>query len=540
MVLHMRGPGISTSAVVTLAATLGALAACSSPDDPLTVETTSGPVHGFYNEDSRAWLGIPFAAQPVGDLRWRPPQPEPGWEGTREAVAVGAQCPQTFGFSSGGGDEACLFLNVWAPTTPTAEPAPVMVWFHGGAFIFGSGGDPYYSGRVLASRHGMIVVTVNYRLGPLGFLSHPALAAENDGRSGNYGIQDQLAAIEWVHENIANFGGDPARVTVWGESAGGLSACIHYLSPRTRGLFHAVISESGLCSGDGAGETTEAQAETDGVTFAESVGCTGTGADAIACMRGQDAFGLVEASGSPTTTDQLPGGLFFQEASPMSWRPHVDGDLLLAPTAAGFAANDYPPLPLLLGTNRDEGTFFVWSVIARPAQDETEYRDALARRFGAAAVDAIVALYPLASYDNPSLALAAVSADAFFVCPFRRTARMASAAGAPVYLYSFQREPMNGLIANGGVFHAAEIPFVFGIDEFPLGKVGEGGVPLSDAMMRYWTRFATTGTPNAGDGGDDVAWPAYDAATDRHLVLDVPIRADMNHRKRQCDFWDAL
>jgi para-nitrobenzyl esterase len=530
----MRGPGIAMSAITTAA--IAALAACGAPDDPLTVGTTSGPVHGFRQDDSRAWLGIPFAAQPVGDLRWRPPQPAPAFTGTYEAVAIQPQCPQTFGFSPGGGDEGCLYLNVWAPASPPSDPAPVMVWFHGGAFIFGSGGDPYYSGRVLAARHGVVIVTVNYRLGPLGFLSHPALAAENGGRSGNYGVLDQVAALEWVRDNIAGFGGDPSRVTVWGESAGGLSACIHYLSPKSRGLFHAVISESGLCAGDGVGEQTPAEAEADGVSYGTEAGCPGSGADALACLRAQDAFALVDAAGAPTTTEQLPGGLFFQDANPLGWRPHVDGDLLLATTAEAFAAGDYPPAPLLLGTNRDEGTFFVWSVIARPARDEAEYRDALARRFGAADVDAIVAQYPLASYATPSLALAAVSADAFFVCPFRTTARLASAAGAPVYLYSFEREPLNGLITDGGVFHASEIPFLFGIDEFPLGKVGPDGVPLSDAMMRYWTRFATTGDP---DGGDDVAWPRYDASTDRHLVLDLPVRADSGHRKTQCDFWDA-
>ena len=533
----MSGPGLATLAMFAATSVI----ACSSPDDPLTVETTGGTVHGVRNDDAHAWLGIPYAAPPVGELRWRPPRPAPAWDGTREAIAVGAQCPQTFGFSAGGGDEACLFLNVWAPASRPAAPAPVMVWFHGGAFIFGSGGDPYYSGRVLAARHGVVVVTVNYRLGPLGFLAHPALAAEDAAhpRSGNYGILDQLAALEWVRDNIAGFGGDPARVTVWGESAGGLSACIHYLSPRSRGLFHAVISQSGLCSGDGVGETSTALAEADGVTFATDVGCAGTGADAVACLRAQDAFALVEASGSPSTAEQLPGGLFFQDGAALGWRPHVDGDLLVAPTAESFAAGDYPTAPLLLGTNRDEGTFFVWSVIARPARDEVEYRDALARRFGAGAVDAIVAQYPLTSYASPSLALAAVSADAFFVCPFRRTARLASAAGAPVYLYSFQREPLNGLIADGGAFHASEIPFVFGIDEFPLGKVGPDGVPLSDAMMRYWTRFAATGDPGGGADSGDVAWPRYDAAADRHLVLDVPVRADRGHRQPQCDFWDA-
>jgi para-nitrobenzyl esterase len=522
--MRMRGAWIIAALIV--------LAACGGDDepDPVRVDTTSGPVRGFRQGDTRAWLGLPFAAPPVGDLRFRAPGPAPTWTEERAAVAVGPQCPQTFGFSAGGGGEDCLYLNVWAPAEPPAAPAPVMVWFHGGAFIFGSGGDPYYRGEALAARHGVIIVTVNYRLGPLGFLAHPAL------EDGNAGIEDQIAALAWVRDNIAGFGGDAGRVTVWGESAGGYSACVHYLSPRSRGLFHRVISQSGLCSGDGLRERTRAEAEADGVAFATEAGCPGTGAGAAACLRAIDPFTLVEAGDMPPVAEQLPGGLYFQDDDPARWRPHVDGDVLLAPLAEGFAAADAPPVPLLLGTNRDEGTFFVWSVIARAAADETEVRDALARRFGTAAVDAIVAQYPVASYPTPSLALAAISGDAFFVCPARRTARLVAATGAPVFLYAFAREPENGLIADGGVFHAAEIPFVFGIDEFPLGKVGSAGKPVSDAMMRYWTRFATTGSP---DGDGDPAWPAHDAAGDAHLTIDLTIAAGTGHVAASCDFWDA-
>lgn len=529
----MRGARILTILI--------AVAACGGDDgaDPLVVETTSGPVRGMMQGENRAFLGIPFAAPPVGELRFRPPGPAPTWTETRDVVAVGPQCPQSFGLSAGGGGEDCLYLNVWSPSPAPAEPAPVMVWFHGGAFIFGSGGDPYYRGEALTAAHGVVVVTVNYRLGALGFLAHPALAAEDAGhpRSGNYGIEDQIAALEWVRDNIAGFGGDPARVTVWGESAGGYSACIHYLSPRSRGLFHAVISQSGLCGGDGIQERTPAEAEADGVAFAAEAGCPATGPAAITCLRAIDPDTLIAVGATPPVAEQLPGGLFFQDADAVSWRPHVDGDVLLAPLADGFAAGDAPPVPLLLGSNRDEGTFFVWSVIARAARDETEYRAALARRFGDADAAAIAAEYPVGSFATPSLALAEVSGDAFFVCPARRTARAAAAAGAPVYLYAFERVPENGLIADGGAFHAAEIPFVFGIDEFPLGKVGESGRELSDAMMRYWTRFAATGDPN-GPGGDP-AWPRHDAAGDAHLTLDLPIAAGSGHRALRCDFWDA-
>ncbi len=505
------------------------LLACGGEDaaDPLAVDTTSGPIRGFRQGDSRAWLGLPYAAPPVGALRWRPPAAAPTWTEVREAAAVGPQCPQDFGFSSGGGGEDCLYLNVWAPAEPPAAPAAVMVWFHGGAFIFGSGGDPYYRGEALAARHGVIVVTVNYRLGPLGFLAHPAI------EGGNFGIADQVAALEWVRDNIAGFGGDPARVTVWGESAGGYSACVHYLSPRSRGLFSAVISQSGLCDGDGLRERTAAEARADGVTFATAAGCPGEGPDALACLRAMDAFALVEAGGTPPIAEQLPGGLYFQGDDPARWRPFIDGEHMPVSMHEALSSLEAPPLPLLLGTNRDEGTFFVWSVIARAVADETEYRDALIRRFGADDVDDIVALYPVASYRSANLALADVAGDAFFVCPARRTARLASASGAPVFLYAFEREPENGLIADGGVFHAAEIPFVFGIDEFPLGKVGAAGKPVSDTMMAMWTRFATERVP-------DASWPAFTAASDQHLRIDLSTASGSGHKAAKCDYWDLL
>jgi para-nitrobenzyl esterase len=192
----MRGPGRTTSgdgaigaiatAVVTFAIVSSA-AGCSAPTDELVVETTSGPVRGLRQDTVRAFLGIPYAAPPVGELRWRPPAPAPTWDGVRESTSVGPQCPQSFGFSAGGGDEACLSLNVWSPSPPPATPAPVMVWFHGGAFIFGSGGDAFYRGGELTARHDVVVVTINYRLGPLGFMAHPALRAEDPQhpRSGN-------------------------------------------------------------------------------------------------------------------------------------------------------------------------------------------------------------------------------------------------------------------------------------------------------------------------------------------------------------------
>ena len=221
-------------------------AACGTSGDELRVATESGVVHGEKDGTIRHFLGIPYAAPPVGPLRWKPPQRAPAWQGTRDATVVGTQCPQTLSYSGASYDEDCLFLNVWTPSG--AHDLPVMVWLHGGAFIFGSGGDKYYDGSKLA-QHGVVVVTINYRLGVLGFLAHPALDVEDPSfpSSGNYGLLDQEAALAWVQRNIAAFGGDPKQVTLFGESAGGFSTCVQYLSSHTAGLFERAIAESGLC-----------------------------------------------------------------------------------------------------------------------------------------------------------------------------------------------------------------------------------------------------------------------------------------------------
>lgn len=522
---------------LALGALLVLAAACGGePVDPLEVVTEAGTIRGRPDGATRAFRGIPYAAPPVGEHRFRPPQPVAHWDGARDATDVGPMCPQNFGFAPGGGDEDCLYLNVWTPAPAPATPAPVMVWFHGGAFVFGSGGEPYYGGAKLAESRGVVVVTVNYRLGPFGFLAHPDLAAEDPAHpsSGNYGLEDQLAALEWVQRNIAAFGGDPARVTIFGESAGGFSACVHYLSPRSRGLFHAVISQSGVCGSDII-ERSRAEAEAAGVAFAEEVGCAGPGA--LACLRGRSFWDLLDAAAGAPLAEQHPGGILFQGPGALEWAANVDGDLLPATTGEAFAAGGYPPLPLLLGSNRDEGTFFLWRVLAREVADEAEYRAALARRFGADQVDAIAARYPVATFASPNAALAAVAGDALMTCPARRTARAAAAAGAPVYLYAFERELEQPLVPDGGVVHSGEIPFVFGIDEYPLGKVGEAGRPLVEAIQDYWTGFAADGDPN---GGVEMEWPRYEEAGDRHLVLDVPITASSAHRRVLCDFWDGL
>jgi para-nitrobenzyl esterase len=507
------------------------LAGCGSDLGPLDVELDTGIVRGSDDGNGvRSWLGIPYAAPPIGELRWKPPQPALSWDGTRDATRLGQKCPQNTVITPGGGAEDCLSLNVWTPS-PAPDHAPVMVWIHGGAFVFGSGGDSFYAGSELARTRGVVVVSINYRLGGLGFFAHPALAAEDPAHptSGNYGLLDQLAALEWVQRNIESFGGDPAQVTLFGESAGGFSTCAHYATRATESLFQRAIIESGACSSAGL-EQTRAKAEADGIALATKVGCTG--ADVLACLRAQIDFAILDATALPPIDQQLPGGFFYGEA-PGNTLPNIDGVVLPETIEARLAAADFPPRPLIIGTNRDEGTLFHTEILSNPVTDETQYRAALARHFGDGSVDMIVARYPVASFASANAALAEISGDAFFVCPARRNARAISKVSA-VYAYSFERPLENQLLGNLGAFHSSEIPFVFGLDTFPLGKIG-GGAPLVDHVQTYWTTFAKTGDPN----GAGPAWPRYNA-TDMLLVLDEPITTRTGHKAAQCDFWEAL
>lgn len=503
-------------------------AACGEDLGPLDVEVETGVVRGADDGNGvTSWLGIPYAAPPVGPLRWKPPQKPLAWDGTRDGTKLGQKCPQNTVITSGGGIEDCLSLNIWAPAVGDAKALPVMFWIHGGAFVFGSGGDPFYSGAELARTRGVIVVGINYRLGGLGFMAHPALSAEDPAHpsSGNYGLLDQIAALEWVQRNITAFGGDPKHVTVFGESAGGFSICTLLATKTT--LFERAIIESGACSSAGL-EQTRAQAEADGVALGEKLGCPGSDAAQLACMREKIDYEILDATALPPIMQQPPGGFFYANVPPNTL-PNIDGVVLPASIESRFAAGDFPAREIIVGTNRDEGTLFHSNILSNLVMTEAEYRAALARRFGDTKVDAIVANYPVASYPTPNAALAAVSGDSFFVCPARRNARALTKAGSTVYRYVFQRELEQQVIADLGVFHSSEIPFVFGNDAFPLGHVG-GGAELSDRMQQLWTDFAK---------GAPIEWPRYDD-TDPYLVLDQPVSTATGYKTALCDFWDTL
>ncbi|MDB4956485.1 MAG: putative carboxylesterase [Myxococcales bacterium] len=499
--------------------------ACGGTDaGGLDIQIDSGVVHGKQVGAVRKFFGIPYAAPPVGVNRWKSPQPVAPWSTPLDTLSTANVCPQVNPFGAGGGDEDCLYLNVFTPAT--VSDAPVMFWLHGGAFAFGSGSEVYYDGAKLADKFGVVVVTINYRLGAFGSFSHPDLPAD---ASGNFGIEDQLAALQWVQRNIAAFGGDPAKVTLFGESAGGFSACLHYLSPNTHGLFRYVISESGLCT---AGyERTKAQAIADSMTIAAKLGCT---TNVESCLRSKTTDELTAAVTPLPVAMQPPGGPLYLP-SVISPSPFIDGVVLASDMRSAFATGGFEHRPLILGTNHDEGTLFHSVILANPVTDDTQYRAALGRHFGTANVDAIVAHYPVSSFASANAALAAVTGDAQFVCPARRAARGAVAAGSPVYRYTFDRGFENPLITDGGVVHSGEIPFVFGNDNFLLGQMGPTGLPVSEAVQGYWTRFAETGDPN---GAGAVTWPRADG--DQHLVIDLTTAPGSGLKTALCDFWDSI
>jgi para-nitrobenzyl esterase len=530
---------IAAPACTTLEGTLGGLhgrrIALSAARSPLHVITAGGIVHGTAADGVRTFLGIPYAAPPVGDRRWRPPVPPAPWTGVRDGTKPGSICPQTVPYVNlESGSEDCLFLNVFVPDPPPSAAPPVMVWIHGGAFTIGDarqivGGT---DGDTIARQTGTVVVTINYRLGQLGFLAHRALAAEDAGHptSGNYGIEDQIAALGWVRDNVAAFGGDPARVTIFGESAGGWSVCTHLGSPRSAGLFHRAIVESGLCI---VPLPTLAAAETQGDRFATLIGCAGA-ADVAACLRGKSTA-EVRAVLPPDPSITFSPGEWGR------WQPTFDGVVFPQQMDAAFTSGSFNRVPVLIGSNRDEGTLFVSNArdgVGMPVtagEYPTLLRDFLP---GDAQVTQAMTFYPLASYPTPGAALSAAFGDGFLACPTIGTAHRL-AAYTPTYLYQFEYPDAPFPLPTSimlGAYHSAEVQYVFGKRAGPGSPFSPVEENLSSTMMGYWTRFAATADPN---GAGAVAWPALDAGN-RHLVLDADVVAATGAKQAACDFWAGV
>ncbi|MFO0614850.1 MAG: carboxylesterase family protein [Polyangiaceae bacterium] len=524
----------------SVAAGAALLVACDDalPDDgaggsqggsaPLTVKTDHGEVKGALEGATRQFLGIPFAAPPVGPLRWKPPADHAPWTAPLDASKTGPQCAQLDPLSGAFVDlssEDCLTLNVWAPSRPKSEKLPVMVWIHGGGYVLGSGGDPAYDGHNLSEATGVIVVSINYRLGPFGFLSLPALRAEDASvpSSGNYGLQDQRAALAWVKANAAAFGGDPANITVFGESAGGASACQHLVAPRSKGLVARAIIESGPCDL----VSTKDAADTQGKTFTDALGCKqGDDAAVLACVRGKTTEELAIA---------LPLSKDFISAGGATWNPVVDGFELPDRPSALLASGAFEKVPTILGYNSDEAALFFVLGNTKIADDAAlaAFAETIAPGHGAE----IASHYPSSAYGSAQDAAEAAVTDAGFLCPTKRMAKAFAKAGAPTFLYHFAYVPMGGFLGDIGSFHSGEIRYVLGDPSqlLPLGLTDDEKA-FSSVIQGYWTRHAANGDPNGGA----FAWPRYDGASDQAIVLDATLSTESGHRAEQCAFWDGL
>lgn len=490
-------------------------------DQRLEVRTAQGVVRGRMQDGSRAFLGIAYAAPPVGENRFRAPQPPASYSAVFEASDYGPACPQLAKDKLGAStSEDCLTLNIWAPAKD-ATPRPVMVFVHGGGFNSGSGSLPLYEGTHLSATQDVVVVTLNYRLGPLGFFSHAALRTEErSGKGGgNFGLLDQQAALSWVHDNIAAFGGDANNVTLFGESAGGMSVCYQLLSPKSAGLFHRAIVQSGPCST--LVPPTQSESETQGNVLATKVGCAAGDAQAtLRCLRQVPLATLMTAL--PLKPEIIFG-------SGYAWTPSVGNDVLPTPPHAAFSAGTFHRMPIVVGANKDEGTAFV--ALGVKLDTEAEIRTALASLFSPPAVDAVIRHYGSTPI-GPDTGLR-VLGDAF-VCDARRLARWTSTV-VPTFYYHFTRE-FAYLLPNLGAFHGAELPYLFHTPlEFVTIKPHEEG--FSAQLQGLWARFAATGDPNAMGS---VPWPAYDRIGDRSLRLDLETRSETGLRRTDCDFWDTL
>lgn len=483
--------------------------------DPTTVVTDLGAVRGVQRGALRTFFGIPFAAPPIGARRWLPPDPAAPWTGVRDGSQHGAACIQADD-QRPVQSEDCLFLDVWAP--PAArEPRPVLLWIHGGSFYTGSGSDDLYDGAALAARTGAIVVTINYRLGPLGFLSHRAIAAElGRAHAPAVGLLDQRAAMAWVQRNAAAFGGDPARITIFGESAGAWSVCAQLASPASRGLFAGAIMQSGAC--DDALYFDPPAAEAQGDALAAALGCTAP--DPLPCLRAQPAAAVVHALPMKRGSILQPGA---------SWGPVIDGTELPAHPLAAMRAGTSTPVPLLLGANRDEGTAHVRGFDEVTTADLVDF---VGTSFGSAAVEPVLARY---RRPDPRDALDAIITDGVFVCGARRVARTLAARDVPVFLYAFNHPLADARVHDLGATHTIELFFMFGNVSLGFG-ITDDERPLSWTMMDAWGAFARTGDPTTAG----LAWPRYDPVGDRHAMLDLPSTIGAGLKSDACDFWDRL
>ena len=490
--------------------------------------TSAGPVAGASEAGGlRVFKGIPFAAPPVGPLRWQPPQPAAKWTEVRQATAFGNQCMQRrvfadMVFRASGMSEDCLFLNVWTPATRASERLPVLVYFYGGGFTAGDGSEPRYDGAALA-RRGIVTLTVNYRLGVFGFLAHPELTTESPRHaSGNYGLLDQQASLQWVRDNIAAFGGDPARVTIAGESAGSISVSALMASPLSRGLIAGAIGESGAMIQPTTPPVALAEAERLGMVFARDIA-----AASLADLRAMPAAALLDATGRP-------GAGRFPAA--------IDGYFLPKLPADIFAAGEQAQVPLLAGWNSQESG--PGGLLGRAEATPENYVNAVREIFQAHADEALK-LYPGATAEQVQQSATALAGDRFIgFSTWKWTVLHGRTGRKPVYRYYYTRprpamRPEKGSTgAARGAAHSAEI-------EYALGNLGSNDVyawtpedyKVSETFQGYVANFVKKGNPN---GPGLPAWPAAAGNAVQVLQLDVVTKAEPDRYRERYQFLDRF
>ena len=524
--LKQNAPGRFSAAVTTvlvaglaLSCVLPSAAADAGHDKNLRIKTKQGKIEGKAEGAVRTFLGIPFAAPPVGPLRWKPPVPAAKWKGVRQATEFGSHCmqPQLYAdmvFRDPGPSEDCLTLNVWTPAGDKNAKLPVMVWVYGGGYIAGGTSEARQDGANLA-KNGVVVVSMNYRLGIFGFFADAELAKESDqGAAGNYGLMDQTAALRWVKDNIAAFGGDPSNVTLFGESAGSFSVSTQMASPLARGLFQRAIGESGgAFSKTGLTYMPLKEIEQEDAAFAQA----SLGTDKLEQLRAIPAQKLMEAAFKRPE----PG------SSPVRFWPDVDGYLLPESVPAIFAAGKQNDVPLLAGWNRDEGG-------VAPKTTVASFRTEVEKQFAENAQEVLKA-YPATDDAQAVRSAADLAGDRFIAfSTWKWIEAQATTGKQPIYRYRFDLAPPADPNHPGGLaaYHSSEIPYVFGnLDLLPGFAWRPEDRALSQQMQKYWTNFARTGDPN---GGDLAKWPVYAAATGwqvLHLQPQPVAEPDQNRQR---------
>jgi para-nitrobenzyl esterase len=513
-------------------------AAVRTPTRELRID--SGAVRGLVvgaKKDVHVYKGIPYAAPPVGERRWKPPQPMSAWQGIRDCFDFGAACPQKIPALVGNipemtirapVSEDCLFLNVWTPAERQSAKLPVLYWIHGGGFITGAASQPLYDGEELA-RLGCVVVSINYRLGLFGFLAHPALSQEaNDKVSGNYGLLDQIEGLRWVQRNIAVFGGDPDHVTIVGESAGGISVLCLMVAPQARGLFHGAVAQSATATNLAPLRQAPPGKETVEQAGQRWIAACGLGASTDAGrMRQLAAKALVQAA---PFEDGLGAPL---RLKPLSLRigPVVDGHVIPDKPPLLFAAGRQHAVPMIVGNTRDEMALFLLGT-SMPA-DEAAYRKKLQDDLGDLA-EPVAKAYPARDAGQIRSAVIRLTGDLSFVSEARAFARAHSAAGQPTFRYQFSRGSKGGFLQSLGAHHGAELAFLF---QRPMGRDDAGEMRMSRTLGRYWINFAKTGNPN---GRDLPAWPAYRAGTEELVDFAEDVHVLKGDRNDQLDVIDRV